>query len=77
MKVVNDLSQKGYLDTVRGRNVGIRLMRKPRDINIGQVVHRTWTRTMPDLHLSKEEAPRAIAHLEYFRGFGTFSHVAT
>ena len=41
MKVVNDLSQKGYLDTVRGRNGGIRLKRKPRDINIGQVVRDT------------------------------------
>ena len=30
MKVVNDLSQKGYLDTVRGRSGGIRLMREPR-----------------------------------------------
>jgi Rrf2 family transcriptional regulator, nitric oxide-sensitive transcriptional repressor len=38
MKVVNDLSQKGYLDTVRGRRGGIRLRRAPRDINIGQVV---------------------------------------
>ena len=44
MKVVNDLSQKGYLDTVRGRNGGIRLMREPRDINIGQVVRDTETR---------------------------------
>jgi Rrf2 family transcriptional regulator, nitric oxide-sensitive transcriptional repressor len=41
MKVVNDLSQMGYLDTVRGRNGGIRLMRKPQDINIGEVVRDT------------------------------------
>jgi Rrf2 family nitric oxide-sensitive transcriptional repressor len=44
MKVVNDLSQKGYLDAVRGRNGGIRLMRKPGDINIGQVVRDTENR---------------------------------
>ena len=44
MKVVNDLSQKGYLDTVRGRNGGIRLMRKAHDINIGQVVRDTEDR---------------------------------
>jgi Rrf2 family transcriptional regulator, nitric oxide-sensitive transcriptional repressor len=41
MKVVNDLSQKGYLDTVRGRNGGIRLVGEPRHINIGQVVRDT------------------------------------
>jgi len=41
MKVVNDLSQKSYLDTVRGRSGGVRLMRDPRDINIGQVVRDT------------------------------------
>ena len=44
MKVVNDLSQKGYLDTVGGRNGGIRLMRKPGDINIGKVVRDTEDR---------------------------------
>ena len=41
MKVVNDLSQKGYLDTVRGHNGGVRLLREPEDINIGQVVRDT------------------------------------
>ena len=44
MKVVNDLSQKGYLDTVRGRNGGIRLKHDPSDINIGQVVRDTEDR---------------------------------
>ena len=44
MKVVNDLSQKDYLDTVRGRGGGIRLRRLPRDINIGQVVRDTEDR---------------------------------
>lgn len=38
MKVVNDLGQKGYLDTVRGRNGGLRLKSMPRDVKIGQVV---------------------------------------
>lgn len=41
MKVVHDLSQKGYLHTMRGRNGGMRLGCKPRDINIGQVVRDT------------------------------------
>jgi Rrf2 family transcriptional regulator, nitric oxide-sensitive transcriptional repressor len=41
MKVVNFLGQKGYLDTVRGRNGGIRLMREPHHINVGQVVRDT------------------------------------
>ena len=41
MKVVNDLSLKGYLDTVRGRGGGVRLRGSPRAINIGQVVRQT------------------------------------
>jgi Rrf2 family nitric oxide-sensitive transcriptional repressor len=41
MKVVKDLGQAGYLDTLRGRSGGIRLAREPHDINIGQLVRHT------------------------------------
>ncbi len=35
------LSQKGYPDTVCGRNGGIRLMREPTDINVGRLMRDT------------------------------------
>jgi Rrf2 family nitric oxide-sensitive transcriptional repressor len=41
MKVVHQLGQKGYLETIRGRNGGIRLAMKPQRINIGAVVRDT------------------------------------
>jgi len=44
MKVVSRLSQTGYVEAVRGRNGGIRLVREPRHINIGQVVRDTEDR---------------------------------
>jgi Rrf2 family nitric oxide-sensitive transcriptional repressor len=43
MKVVHQLGVTGMVDTVRGRNGGLRLKREPGDINIGEVVRNTET----------------------------------
>lgn len=41
MKIVNDLVHAGYLESVRGRNGGIRLARPPSSINVGALVRHT------------------------------------
>lgn len=43
MKVVHQLGLSGMVETVRGRNGGMRLKREPGEINIGQVVRNTET----------------------------------
>lgn len=41
MKVVQDLGRAGFLETVRGRNGGLRLGRPAAEINIGALVRHT------------------------------------
>ncbi|MEZ5937386.1 MAG: Rrf2 family transcriptional regulator [Hyphomonadaceae bacterium] len=40
-KVVQTLSQAGFIESLRGRGGGVRLARKPDDINLGRVVRAT------------------------------------
>jgi Rrf2 family nitric oxide-sensitive transcriptional repressor len=40
-KVVHDLSSAGFIESVRGRNGGIRLARPPEHINLGAVLRHT------------------------------------
>ena len=43
MKIVNDLARQGVLETVRGRAGGLRLLQRPGDIRVGDVVRRSET----------------------------------
>lgn len=41
MKIIYNLGKMGYIETIRGRNGGIRLAKLPSDINIGQLIRKT------------------------------------
>ncbi|MGG1686285.1 Rrf2 family transcriptional regulator [Pseudalkalibacillus sp. NRS-1564] len=41
MKVAHELGKNGYIETIRGRNGGLRLAHLPEDINVGKVVRST------------------------------------
>ena len=40
-KIVHKLGVADYIETVRGRNCGIRLLKRPGEINVGEIVRRT------------------------------------
>jgi Rrf2 family nitric oxide-sensitive transcriptional repressor len=41
MKVTHELGKMGVIDTIRGRNGGIKLALAPKDINVGAIVRKT------------------------------------
>ncbi|MBX3623077.1 MAG: Rrf2 family transcriptional regulator [Rhizobacter sp.] len=43
MKIVNDLARQGVLETTRGRGGGLRLLKAPEDIRVGDVVRASET----------------------------------
>ena len=43
MKIVNDLARQGVLETTRGRGGGLRLMKDPEQIRVGDVVRASET----------------------------------
>lgn len=41
MKIIYNLGKMNYIETIRGRNGGIRLSKHPADINIGSLIRKT------------------------------------
>ncbi|WP_392562929.1 nitric oxide-sensing transcriptional repressor NsrR [Orbus sturtevantii] len=38
VKVVHKLGQLGYIDTIQGKNGGIKLKKSPKQLNVGQII---------------------------------------
>jgi Rrf2 family nitric oxide-sensitive transcriptional repressor len=59
MKIVSELARRGLLETTRGRGGGVRLLKPPADIRVGDVVRNSET----DFRLAECFDPRTSACL--------------
>jgi Rrf2 family nitric oxide-sensitive transcriptional repressor len=59
MKVAHQLGQRGYLETVRGRNGGLRLGKAPDQIVVGEVVRKME----PDFAVVECESPAGYCRI--------------
>lgn len=63
LKVIKRLSQLGYVQTIRGRNGGLRLARSPEEINIADVIRSTEENLSIVPCLDGTEAPCPISEI--------------
>lgn len=68
MKVVHNLGVLGYLETVRGKNGGVRLAMAPKDINIGALLRETEDTTSLVECFNREESHCTIDSACALRG---------
>ena len=68
MKVVHNLGVLGYLETVRGKNGGVRLAMAPKDINIGGLLRETEDTTSLVECFNREESRCTIESACALRG---------
>jgi Rrf2 family nitric oxide-sensitive transcriptional repressor len=41
LKIMNELVQLGYIEAVRGRNGGVRLLKRPSELRLGKLIRQT------------------------------------
>lgn len=67
IKIVHKLSKLGYIDTIRGKNGGMKLARIPAEINIGHLVRDLEPLTMIDCSESACHITSACRLKQYLR----------
>ena len=71
MKIVHDLGRQGILETVRGRGCGLRLLRAPSGISVGEIVRRAeGDFTMVECFDRRTNSCRLTPHCTFRRALG-------